>query len=125
MRLKQIQKDLVEALGASKPKTSGYDTEATVIRTEGQTAWVHIPGGIDETPVAMTINSKRGDKVRVRVSGGSAWLIGNDSAPPTDDRKAIEAAVLRRHGNMPTSQKRQRNQRKRQRQRLILLQTMH
>ena len=93
MRLKQIQKDLVEALGASKPKTSGYDTEATVIRTEGQTAWVHIPGGIDETPVAMTINSKRGDKVRVRVSGGTAWLIGNDSAPPTDDRKAIEAAA--------------------------------
>lgn len=93
MRLKQIQKDLVEALGASKPKTSGYDTEATVIRIEGQTAWVHIPGGIDETPVAMTINSKRGDKVRVRVSGGAAWLIGNDSAPPTDDRKAIEAAA--------------------------------
>lgn len=93
MRLKQIQKDLVEALGASKPKTSGYDTEATVIRTEEQTAWVHIPGGIDETPVAMTINSKRGDKVRVRVSGGTAWLIGNDSAPPTDDRKAIEAAA--------------------------------
>lgn len=93
MRLKQIQKDLVEALGASKPKTSGYDTEATVIRTEGQTAWVHIPGGIDETPVAMTINSKRGDKVRVRVSGGTAWLIGNDSAPPTDDRKAIEAVT--------------------------------
>lgn len=93
MRLKQIQKDLVEALGASKPKTSGYDTEATVIRAEGQTAWVHIPGGIDETPVAMTINSKRGDKVRVRVSGGTAWLIGNDSAPPTDDRKAIEAAA--------------------------------
>lgn len=93
MRLKQIQKDLVEALGASKPKTSGYDTEATVIRIEGQTAWVHIPGGIDETPVAMTINSKRGDKVRVRVSGGTAWLIGNDSAPPTDDRKAIEAAA--------------------------------
>lgn len=92
MRLKQIQKDLVEALGASKPKTSGYDTEATVIRIEGQTAWVHIPGGIDETPVAMTINSKRGDKVRVRVSGGTAWLIGNDSAPPTDDRKAVEAA---------------------------------
>lgn len=93
MRLKQIQKDLVEALGASKPKTTGYDTEATVIRTEGQTAWVHIPGGIDETPVAMTINSKRGDKVRVRVSGGAAWLIGNDSAPPTDDKKAIEAAA--------------------------------
>lgn len=93
MRLKQIQKDLVEALGASKPKTTGYDTEATVIRTEEQTAWVHIPGGIDETPVAMTINSKRGDKVRVRVSGGTAWLIGNDSAPPTDDRKAIEAAA--------------------------------
>lgn len=91
MKYKKIQKDLAAALSANKPKTSAYDTEAQVIRIEGGTAWVHIPGGVDETPVSMTINSRTGDKVRVRVSGGKAWLIGNDSAPPTDDMTAIIA----------------------------------
>ena len=91
MKYKKIQKDLAAALSANKPKTSAYDTEAKVVRIEGGTAWVHIPGGVDETPVSMTINSRTGDKVRVRVSGGKAWLIGNDSAPPTDDMTAIIA----------------------------------
>ena len=91
MKYKKIQKDLATALSANKPKTSAYDTEAKVVRIEGGTAWVHIPGGVDETPVSMTINSRKGDKVRVRVSGGKAWLIGNDSAPPTDDMTAIYA----------------------------------
>lgn len=81
----------MEALEANKPKTAPYDTEAKVVRVEGSTAWVHIPGGVDETPVAMTINASAGDTVRVRVSGGTAWLIGNDTAPPTDDTLAKEA----------------------------------
>ena len=91
MRFKQIKNDLMEALSANKPKTAPYDTEATVVRVEGNTAWVHIPGGVDETPVAMTINATAGDTVRVRVSNGSAWLIGNDTAPPTDDAAAMVA----------------------------------
>lgn len=76
------------ALEANKPKTAPYDTEAQVVRVEGSTAWVHIPGGVDETPVAMTINASAGDTVRVRVGNGTAWLVGNDTAPPTDDHKA-------------------------------------
>lgn len=91
MKEQQIRRDLVEALAASKPKTSAYDTEAKVIRIENGTAWVHIPGGVDETPASMTINSREGDTVRVRVSGGKAWLVGNDTAPPTDDMTAIYA----------------------------------
>ena len=91
MKEQQIRRDLVEALAASKPKTAAYDTEAKVIRIENGTAWVHIPGGVDETPVSMTINSREGDTVRVRVSGGKAWLVGNDTAPPTDDMTAIYA----------------------------------
>ena len=91
MQFKQIKNDLIEALSANKPKTAPYDTEATVVRVEGSTAWVHIPGGVDETPVAMTINATAGDTVRVRVSNGSAWLIGNDTAPPTDDAAAMVA----------------------------------
>lgn len=72
-------------------KTSPYDTKATVKRVEGGTAWVHIPGGVDETPVQLTIDAKEGDSVQVRVSGGKAWLTGNNTAPPTDDAEAYKA----------------------------------
>ena len=76
---------------SNKSKTSSYDTPAEVIRVEGETAWVHIPGGIDETPVKLTTSAKKGDTVQVRVSGGRAWLYGNVTSPPTDDTKAKEA----------------------------------
>ena len=84
-----IINDLAKAIAeASKPKTSAYDTAATVRRIENGVAWVHIPGGVDETPVKLTINAKAGDTVQVRVSGGRAFLVGNASAPPTDDTTA-------------------------------------
>lgn len=90
----QIKKDFMDALEARQESgTSAYDTEAQVVRVEGSTAWVHIPGGVDETPVKMTIHSQPGDTVQVRVSGGSAWLVGNETAPPTDDKTAIEARL--------------------------------
>lgn len=76
---------------ASRPKTQGYDTQAEVRRVEGGTAWVHIPGGVDETPVKLTIDAKAGDNVQVRVSGGKAFLVGNATAPPTDNTVANEA----------------------------------
>ena len=84
-------KDFVSTLKEAGPKTSAYDTTATVIRIEGQTAWVHIPGGVNETPASLTIDAKPGDIVQVRVSGGRAFLIGNSSAPPTDDTTARAA----------------------------------
>ena len=71
--------------------TNPYDSEAEVVRVDGDVTWVHIPGGVDETPVSMAVSAKPGDKVRVRVSGGRAWITGNDTAPPTDDTKAEEA----------------------------------
>lgn len=84
---------------ASKAKTKGYDTTATVKRVEGSTVWVHIPGGVDETPVKRTINAGIGDTVQVRVSDGSAWLVGNASAPPTDDTRANSAMVVATDAN--------------------------
>lgn len=87
-KYEQIKEDFIEALTTKKAGTTPYDTEASVVRVDGSTAWVHIPGGVTETPVAMTINCVAGDKVQVRVSGGSAWLTGNETAPPTDDRVA-------------------------------------
>lgn len=87
-----ILSDLIASIKTgSKPKTTGYDTEATVRRIEGNIAWVHIPGGVDETPVKLTIAAEPGDTVQVRVSGGRAFMVGNASAPPTDDRVARQA----------------------------------
>lgn len=84
-------KDFIEAINARDNGTEAYDTQAQVMRVEGKTAWVHIPGGIDETPVELTIAAKAGDNVQIRVANGQAWLTGNGSAPPTDDTTA-EAA---------------------------------
>lgn len=93
--MSKVTKDFTSAIkDASKSKTSGYDTTATVKRIEGQTAWVHIPGGVDETPVRMTIAASVGDSVQVRVSNGSAFLVGNGSAPPTDDKTANTAIYI-------------------------------
>ena len=60
-------------------------------RIDGNTAWVKIPGGVDETPVRLTIDAKAGDTVQLRVSGGTAWITGNQTAPPTDDTVAKKA----------------------------------
>ena len=87
-----VAKDLAQLISQSKStKTGPYDTQAVVKRIEGNTVWVSIPGGIDETPIEKTINCTAGDKVQVRVSGGRAWITGNASAPPTDDKTANEA----------------------------------
>ena len=92
MSTMDILKDLAEAVKATgTPQTQPYDTSATVRRVEGGVAWVHIPGGVDETPVQLTIDAKPGDTVQLRVSGGSAWIVGNATAPPTDDTKADKA----------------------------------
>ena len=87
-----VAKDFAQLISQSKSnKTGPYDTQATVKRVEGNTVWVSIPGGIDETPIDKTVNCTAGDKVQVRVSGGRAWITGNASAPPTDDTTAIKA----------------------------------
>ena len=95
MNQTQILRSLMESMQtASRPKTSAYDTTATVRRIEDGVAWVHIPGGVDETPVKLTVNAKEGDSVQVRVSGGTAFLVGNGTAPPTDDTMANAAKKI-------------------------------
>jgi len=98
MNQTQILRSLMESMQeASRPKTSAYDTTATVRRIEDGVAWVHIPGGVDETPVKLTIAAHEGDKVQVRVGDGTAWLTGNGTRPPTDDALA-ELAKLTADG---------------------------
>lgn len=93
--LNRIKKNIIEAMrGVNNQGTSAYDSVAEVRRVEGDTAWVHIAGGVDETPVKLTIAAKVGDVVQVRVGGGRAWITGNASAPPTDDKTAITAKSL-------------------------------
>jgi hypothetical protein len=87
----KLAKEIARYLKADE-STKGYDTTATLTRVEDDTAWVHIPGGVDETPVKLTINAKAGDSVQVRVSGGRAFLVGNGTRPPTDDTRADVAS---------------------------------
>ena len=79
-------KEIASAMKESK--TKAYDTVAKVLRVDEKTAYVHIDGGADETPAQMAINCKTGDTVKIRVSGGKAWITGNITAPPTDDSTA-------------------------------------
>ena len=88
MNISEMIQALKEAQD-SAPKP--FDTPAEVLRIEGDTAWVQIPGSDDETPVNLTIAAKEGDTVQVRVSGGTAFLVGNATAPPTDDTEAYVA----------------------------------
>ena len=87
----KLAKELKSQISASddrKPKP--YDAQAEVLRVEDGIAWVHIPGGVEETPVRLTINAKKGDMVNIHVANGSAWIAGNSTNPPTDDSTAIE-----------------------------------
>ena len=79
---------------AEKKQKGGYDTQATVRRIEDDVCWVHIPGGVSETPARLTIAAKVGDVVQVRVANGRAFLVGNASAPPTDNTEAIKALTM-------------------------------
>ena len=86
---KELKKAMDESNGR-KPKA--YDTEATVVSSDGNILWVKIPGGENETPIRKTSDAKPGDVVMVRVANHRAWSIGNVTSPPTDDTKAIKAA---------------------------------
>lgn len=87
--MNEFVKEIASTMKQSK--TKAYDTVAKVLRVDEKTAYVHIDGGADETPAQMAINCKTGDTVKIRVSGGKAWITGNITAPPTDDSVAESA----------------------------------
>ena len=93
--INQVASDLYKAISESdKRKVQPYDVKATVLREEGNVVWVKIPGGVDETPVQKTNNANIGDDVMVRISGGRAWLLGNETSPATDDATAVMATQI-------------------------------
>lgn len=92
--IKQMAKTVAKCIKGDTKKTKAYDTAAKVKRIENGTAYVEIPGGVSETPVKLTIDAKVGDDVQVHVGNGTAWLVGNQSAPPTDDAEALKAKKM-------------------------------
>lgn len=92
--IKKMAKTVAQCIKGDTKKTHGYDTAATVKRIDGGTAYVSIPAGVPETPVKKTIDAKVGDTVQVHVENGTAWLVGNQTAPPTDDAEALVAKAV-------------------------------
>lgn len=91
-KLAKELKTMITASDDRKPKP--YDTQAEVLRVEDGIAWVHIPGGVQETPVRLSMDAKKGDVVNVHVANGSAWITGNNTNPPTDDTTANTAKTI-------------------------------
>lgn len=90
--------DLVKML--KNKKESGSDYIGIVSRVSGDTAYVQMTGSdIMDTPVAMTVDCKPGDRVRIRVNSGKAWITGNDTAPPTNDTKSINKLTQKANDN--------------------------
>ena len=88
-------KEIMDAIKAvDKNKTEPYDRQGEVKRIEGKIAWVKLEGSDRETPIQMAIACDVGDTVQARIGGGSAWLTGNLTAPPTDDKKANQAISM-------------------------------
>lgn len=100
LKTDRLLTDFTNALKMSNATgTKPYDTTAEVTRVDVDTVWVHIPSGVYETPIRKTINCVKGDLVQVRVSGGTAWITGNVTAPPTDDTLAKNAQDEAREAN--------------------------
>lgn len=99
------QQELLEAINSiSESKDRSFDTPATVLRIDGETVWVHIDGGADETPVRKTVNCEEGEIVQVRIANGSAFLVGNASAPPTDDKTANVAHFVAEQADLKATE---------------------
>ena len=93
MDLRELARKFEEAL-QEKLKPTGCDDDGTVTRIEDGKIWVHIPGGVPETPVDITMAAEIGDTVKIRRAGGKAWLTGNKTQPPTGDKVARAAQHL-------------------------------
>ena len=97
-KIEQLSREIVDAMHNKRTEPTPYDSKGVVRSVSDGVAYVHIYGGIDETPVQLTVDASVGDEVLVRVSGGRAYLVGNSTAPPTDNTyaKQVRAALSER-----------------------------
>lgn len=93
LSIRELARRFEEAL-QEKLKPTGCDDDGVVTRIEDGKIWVHIPGGVPETPVDITMAAEIGDTVKIRRAGGKAWLTGNKTQPPTGDKTAQAAQHL-------------------------------
>lgn len=85
----RLAKDLYTIIhNQDERRPKPYEPIGQVVKVDEDVLWVRIPGSNNETPIEKTMNAKTGDQIRIRVSGGRAWAIGNASSPPTDDTRA-------------------------------------
>lgn len=89
-KFEKLANKAVRSIKMTAPKQI-IEERAKVVRVEGNTAYVHLAGGVDETPVQMTINAEVNDDVLIKRVNGKAWIAGNVTAPPTDDKVAKRA----------------------------------
>ena len=89
--LNRIKKNIIEAMqSANSQGTSACDSVAEVRRVEGDTALVHIAGGVDDTPVKLTIAAKAGDTVQVRVGGAERGSQATQTTEPVAIPEALQ-----------------------------------
>ena len=80
--------------------STGTDYTATVTRVEGGVAYVQLTGSdIPDTPATLSVDARPGDKVRVRVRNGKAWVNGNDTLPPSNDKKEVATKMSKDMSN--------------------------
>lgn len=80
--------------------STGTDYTATVTRVEGGIAYVQLTGSdIPDTPATLSVDARPGDKVRVRVRNGKAWVNGNDTLPPSNDKKEVATKMSKDMSN--------------------------
>lgn len=92
IKFESMAKDFSKAVrGKERKQTKAYDTLVTIVKIEGDTAYVHIPGGVPSTPIKLTSAAKVGDTVMAHIGGGTGHTIGNLTSPPTDDTTATYA----------------------------------
>ena len=87
--IQDIAKAIAQAT-TNNTKNTTSTTNATVKRIEEGVAYVQFDGAETETPVQLTISANTGDTVKVTVCNGKAWIVGNTTAPPTDDSTAVQ-----------------------------------
>ena len=83
---------LMEAF-TPKETPQPYDTAATVIRVEEDTLWVHIPGGVDETPVQRTINGANAAHSAAETAGGKAARADEKAEEALEQLKVHRAEI--------------------------------
>ena len=76
-----------------RKSTNGSYNTGKVKRIDGNIAWVQYDENNPQlTPVIISgASCKKGDEVRIQNNNGTAFILGNDSNPPTDDTKAEHA----------------------------------